>query len=144
MRVNLNQAAINELLRGPHGPVVREVNAVTRRVEMRAKTKVGVDSGRLRSSIQRTLSVELTRVVGRVGTAVQYGLYHHQGTGIYGPRRRPIRPKKAGGVLVFTPKGSTQVVVAREVQGSRPNPFLVDALREVSPWPVVPTRVTRG
>lgn len=139
MRVVLNRPALNNLLRSPQGEVAQEVNRITRRIEARAKTKVGVDTGRLRSSIQRTLTVEGSRVVGRVGSSVQYAAYHHQGTGIYGPKGRPIRPKN-GPFLVFTPKGSRSPVFARQVSGSKPNPFLVEALREVVPWPIQDNR----
>lgn len=136
VRLTIDRAALNDLLRSPNGPVAREVASLTRRVENRAKTYVGVDTGRLRSSLQSTLSVETGRVVGRVGTAVQYGLYHHEGTGIHGPRKRPITPKKNGGVLVFTPQGASGPVFARSTQGSRPNRFLLKAFQEVVPYPI--------
>lgn len=135
MDVRLNHAAIREFLYSPQGPAFREVERYTRLVANRARQLVGVDSGRLRSSIQHTVTVEGTRIIGRVGTRLEYGLYHHEGTGIHGPRRRVITPKRST-VLVFTPKGSNNVVFARSVQGSRPNPFLVRALMEMVPWPV--------
>lgn len=135
VRLTLDRAALAELLRGPNGPVVQHVAGLCRQVENRAKVYVGVDTGRLRSSMQTALNVESSRVVGRVGTSVQYGLYHHEGTGIYGPARRPITPR-AGGVLVFTPKGASGPVFARSVRGSKPNRFLVKAFHEVVPYPV--------
>jgi len=135
MEVRLDHAAIREFLYSPQGPVFREVERYSRLVANRAKQLVGVDTGRLRSSIQHTVHVEGTRVVGRVGTVLDYGLYHHQGTGIHGPARRPIRPRKST-VLVFQPRGSSEVVFAKEVQGSRPNPFLVRALIDMVPWSV--------
>lgn len=135
MQVRLNQAALNEFLRGSSGPVVREIASYSRQVSNRAKQKVGVDSGRLRSSIQHIVNVEGTRVVGRVGSGVQYARYHHDGTGIYGPEGRPIRPRNAH-MLAFVPKGQKGVVFAHQVRGSRPNPYLVDALEEIVPWPV--------
>lgn len=134
MRVRLNQARIQELLRSSSGPVAREVNSYARRVANSAKQKVGVDSGRLRSSISHTLNIDGARVVGRVGSLVDYALYHHDGTGIYGPTGRPITPRN-GQFLVFPGKGGG-MVFAKQVRGSRPNPFLVLALEEVVPWPV--------
>lgn len=136
MRVELNRSALEELLRSPAGPVVREVTKYTRMTENRAKTKVGVDTGRLRSSITGTVTAEGTRIVGRVGSGVVYAAYHHQGTGVYGPKGRPIRPKN-GPFLVFTPKGAKRPVFARQVSGSKPNPYLVDALRETVPWKIL-------
>lgn len=134
MRVRLDQASINELLRGPSGPVVKQVGTYSRQVANVAKQNVGVDTGRLRSSIQHTVEVRGTKVVGRVGSLVDYARYHHDGTGIYGPAGRPITPRN-GQFLVFPGKGGG-MVFAKQVQGSRPNPFLVLALEEVVPWPV--------
>lgn len=136
MRVDLHHVQIEELLHSPTGPVVQEVVSRSRTVANLAKRKVGVDSGRLRGSIRFTIQIQHGRVVGTIGTMVQYGVYHHEGTGIYGPRRRPITPTSAK-VLVFSPKGSGgRVVYATSVRGSKPNPFLVEALQEAVPWPV--------
>ncbi|WP_435111317.1 hypothetical protein [Nocardiopsis synnemataformans] len=135
MRVYLHHFELEELLRGPHGPVVQEVTSRSRTVSNLAKRKVGVDTGRLKGSIRFTVRVQGSRVIGTVGSMVQYAPYHHEGTGIYGPRRQPIRPVKAK-VLAFKPKGSRATVFATQVRGARPNPFLIDALREAVPWPV--------
>ncbi len=52
---------------------------------------------------------------------------------INGTRAHKIRPKKPGGVLVFTPKGGSGKVFARVVNhpGTKPNDFLLKALRSV-------------
>lgn len=134
MRVRLRQQEINALLRGRSGPVVQQVTSYTRRTSNRAKQKVGVDSGRLRSSITPTVNVQGKKVVGRVGSVVQYARYHHEGTGVHGPRRRPITPVSSP-FLVFPAKGGG-LVFTKQVQGSKPNPYLVDALKETVPWPV--------
>lgn len=138
MRVRLDRSNINDLLRGSSGPVVRQINSYSRQVANAAKQRVGVDSGRLRSSIQHTVEVRGAKVVGRVGSLVDYARYHHDGTGIYGPTGRPIRPRN-GKFLVFPGRGGG-MVFAREVQGSKPNPFLVSALEEIVPWPVQRSR----
>lgn len=139
VRVQLNQAELREFLQGPSGPVFRRVASYSRRVENRAKQKVGVDSGRLRSSINHTVNVDGGKVIGRVGSMVDYARYHHDGTGIYGPSGQPIRPTSSK-VLVFTPKGSRTKVFAHQVRGSPPNPYLKEALREIVPWPLQATR----
>lgn len=96
-----------------------------------------VATGQTRSSIQ----VQLKSHGGsggsplvRVGTGIKRSLWIHEGTGIYGPRRRPITPKSAK-VLVFpsqkfgAKKGKFRgQVVVRSVKGMRRNQFLKDAI----------------
>jgi hypothetical protein len=105
------------------------------KVESRAKRLISgatghpkrVDTGHLRSSIRTQLRSVHPITVVRVGTNVRYARWVHDGTGLYGPRRRLIRPRR-GKVLVFTPRGSTQQVFTRYVRGMRRNEFLRDAL----------------
>jgi hypothetical protein len=63
----------------------------------------------------------------RIGTPLRRARWIHDGTGIYGPRRTPIRPTRAKR-LVFKPKGSKRIVFAKSVKGMKANPFLKDAL----------------
>lgn len=49
------------------------------------------------------------------------GVYHEKGTGVYGPRGRPIRPVKAK-VLAFKIDG--KMVFAKEVKGMKPRPIV--------------------
>lgn len=74
-------------------------------------------------------------VTGRVGTDLEYGLYQHEGTGIYGPRGRPITPVRRQ-FLKFPRKGGSGFVFARSVKGVKPTKFLTRALRKVVPWPI--------
>lgn len=135
MRVVLHHHRIQELLHSPSGPVVQEVVSRSRTVTNLAKRKVGVDTGRLKGSIRFSIQVQGGKVIGTVGTIVQYGVYHHEGTGIYGPKRRPITPVKAK-VLAFPVKGGKGMAYARSVRGAKGNPYLLEALREAVPWPV--------
>lgn len=102
------------------------------RVENRAKALLAenpkrIDTGRLRSSIA-TVPFSYKGTFGvRVGTNVQYAIFVHEGTGLYGPLGRMIIPRRAK-FLKFTPKGSPRAVFARMVRGMRANPFLRDAL----------------
>jgi len=140
-RVRINQAELNRLLRSDTGPVVRHITTLTRRTTNAAKRRVKVDEGTLRASIQGTVRVEATRVVGRVGTPLAYGLYLHEGTGIYGPKRRPIRPIHRQ-FLRFEVKSGTaargrrRVVFAKQVRGMKGDKWLVRALQEAVPYPV--------
>ncbi len=79
-------------------------------------------SGDLRSS----LTVQETRDEVVVGTALDYALYVHQGTGLYGPHQQRITPvrKKA---LAWP--GAPHPV--KSVAGQHPQPFLETALEKV-------------
>jgi phage gpG-like protein len=86
---------------------------------------IGVDTGRMRSSIAVTLSG--TRAV-TVGTNVPYARWFQFGTGIY-VGRPPITAKN-GRALSFTVNGVKYV--RQSVKGQPPRPFLliVDADRQ--------------
>lgn len=90
--LELDEAAIRRTGKDSGVPeLMRRAN----RVRNRAQELVGVDSGTLRASI--TLSPardEGDDVVVRVGTNVDYAIYHHEGVGLYG-RGGLIRPVRA-------------------------------------------------
>lgn len=132
----LDRDAIRALLTSPQGGVARDLLRRGLRVESRAKLNLSgvggsgpkrVDTGRLRASINTSLGTRNGQPAVTVGTNVAYARYVHDGTGIYGPRRRPIRPRR-GKYLRFRPRGSRGYVYVREVRGMAPNPFLADAL----------------
>ena len=120
--VDLDEAAIVELVAGIVGEVTADVANAARR-------RCPVDNGALRASIRSKVSRRGTEVIGEVYSDLEYAAYVHQGTGIYGPSHRPIRPVRAR-VLSWQQAGAGRVF-AREVRGSRPQPFLADALAEV-------------
>ena len=103
-------------------------------VETQAKRNLGgiggprrIDTGRLRASIHTALIFRNGAPCASVGTNVYYGIWVHDGTGIYGPRHQPIKPKRAKR-LRFRPHGKSRYVYAKQVAGIRPNPFLRNAL----------------
>jgi phage gpG-like protein len=124
VRHQIKPNVVQALLTSPTGGVTRDILRRGLKVQMQAKMLCPVDTGRLRSSI--TLRVLADRVT--VGTNVTYGLYVHEGTGVYGHRHAPIYPVRSR-YLVFTPKGETQPVFARSVRGMPARPFLREALR---------------
>jgi hypothetical protein len=134
VRVDMHHGAIFRLLHSPAGPVHRKVSSVLRKAEAIAVATAPVDTGRLKNDRTADVRDEAVRLRGRLEFQVNYAWYVVKGTGIYGPRRRPITPKNAE-VLVFRVGG--QVVFARQVKGQKPNPFLVNALKAASPWPVI-------
>ena len=147
----VNQAVVDELLRGRSGPVVRHINDIVDAVSAEAKRNVKRDTGALGASIEPTVNVYGRLVVGRVGSPLNYARYLHEGTGIYGPKGRPIYPVSAK-VLRFKPgrmmgplpagKNGTSPenrgawVFARSVKGVPPHPFLVEAFERMCPYPV--------
>lgn len=130
IRVKLDESVINREMRTSSGMTARGLFRTATQVEAVAKRLAPVDTGRLRSSIQKRVVSRGGRVTAEVTASVKYAAFIHEGTGIYGPRRKPITAR-GGAFLVFTPRGASQPVFARSVRGIRPRPFLRDALRAV-------------
>lgn len=88
-----------------------------------------IDTGILRSSIQVKLMEATGKPRVRIGTNRRYAMWVHDGTGIYGPKRMPITPKR-GKVLAFksVKYGKSKTIFAKSVKGMRRNQFLKDAL----------------
>lgn len=140
-RIKLNEAEINRLLRGGSGPVVRHVDTLVRRTVNAAKRNVKVDEGNLRDSVTGTVTTSRDQVRGRVGTPLLYGLYLHEGTGVYGPRGTPIVPihRKFLRFEVQSGKaapGRRPVVFAKQVRGVPGDKWLLRGLQESVPYPV--------
>jgi hypothetical protein len=130
----LDTAAIRVLLTSPRRGVVQDLLRRGLLVETQAKRNLGgiggpkrIDTGRLRASIATQLVTRDGEPAVIVGTNVFYARYVHDGTGVWGPRHRLIRPVRRKR-LRFKPKGSSRFVYARFVVGMRPNAFLKNAL----------------
>ena len=67
-----------------------------------------VDHGRLAGSFQLFRDDAMTY---RISTEVHYALHVHDGTGIYGPSRMPIRPTTARALSFYWRKAGKQMVV---------------------------------
>lgn len=79
----------------------------------------------------RSVKVIKTGLLQRtIRNEAPYALALELGTGIYGPSRRPIKPKN-GTRLRFTVNG--RVVFARSVKGTPPRRILTDALKKAKP-----------
>ncbi|MFG2873289.1 HK97 gp10 family phage protein [Streptomyces sp. NPDC048338] len=123
-RLRLDRAALNRQLTASRR---RKGDDVARRVVNRAKVLAPVDTGRLRASIRMESRRTFTlKTVWTVGSDVYYAPYVNDGT-----RPHVIRPKTKQ-ALRFKVGG--RVVFARVVNhpGTRPQPFLDRALREVA------------
>lgn len=130
-RIIYNDRELRSLLTSPTGPVVRDIMRRGQNVENRAKRLCPVDSGRLRASITHELRRERDLPVVRIGTNVKYAGFVHEGTGLFGPFKRLIRPKTKS-VLRFEVRGRRgrrTVVYAPAVKGMPPRPFLEESLK---------------
>lgn len=128
-RINVvfDRNTINAMLHSDTGMTGREIHRRGERVLARARELVGVSSGRLMNSLRLSRTTVGGEVAVNVSTNVRYARFHHDGTGIYGRTGQPIRPRNAR-ALRFKPRGSSRFVYAASVRGSRPNPFLREAL----------------
>lgn len=124
---HLDAAGLAALLRSPSGGVARDMLRRGQNVANLARRLVGVDTGRLRLSITVVLVIVGGAPGARVGTVVRYARWHHDGTGIYGPRGGVIRPRTKR-FLRFKPRGSGRYVFVRSVKGAPGTRFLVRAL----------------
>lgn len=155
IRIRVHEHEVDRLFSAV-GPVWPEIEQTVNRGVALSRQFCPVDEGRLRQSIKGTVERRGNALVGTWGSDVPYALYRHEGTGIYGPRRTPIRPKR-GEWLVFETKGtfgplprgaktpargSRPVVFARQVRGVPPSPFLTDALALLMPGVPVRKHVT--
>lgn len=139
----LDLSVLQYMFYSPNGALAKDMIKRGARVVNQAKRNISgiggsgpkrVDTGHLRSSIKQQLVIRPEGASVRVGTNVRYARWVHDGTGIYGPRREVIKPKRAR-VLVFRSLTHGQksgkfrgFVVTKSVKGMRPNPFLRDAL----------------
>lgn len=133
----LNKAELNRVLSSPQGPVAKGLLLRGYKIQAQAKKNLGgatgsgpkrVDTGLLRSSI----TVQLTRgqngaLAVRVGTAVRYAYWVHEGTGLYGPRHARIYPRTAR-YMRWKNKATGKYVFAQSTKGMVGNPFLVKAI----------------
>lgn len=139
-RVILNTQEINKLLQSPSGAVAQDLLIRGNRVKNAAQRLCPVDQGRLRASISTELAFDEGELVVRVGTNVDYAIYVHNGTGIYGPEKRPIVPVRAKALRWAQRNnsgrgrrryrnGSTDgYVYSKRSKGTRGRPFLTKAL----------------
>lgn len=136
-------SVLQYMFNSPNGAVAKDLMKRGARVESRAKRNLSgiggsgpkrVDTGHLRSSIKHKLVFRTEGMSVRIGTNVYYARWVHDGTGIYGPRKMVIKPKRAK-ALVWRSQLHGQksgkfrgYVVVKSVKGMRPNPFLAAAL----------------
>lgn len=98
--------------------LISNMNSACLVVERKAKMLCPVDQGQLRASIFSQVDLEEGKIIGRVGSNLEYAPYVHQGTGIYA----------VNGDGRLTPWGYTVESGRYQgfhwTRGQRPNPFL--------------------
>lgn len=123
VRIEINGSALNRLLRSPTGPVARDMLRRGQRVQTAARRRINSRTGQLARSIEVSIVIADGAAGARIGTDLYYARFVHDGTGIYGPSRRPIKPTRRR-ALAF----GNGVVVASS-SGQRGTHFLRNALR---------------
>lgn len=105
--------------------LTRALRKIAERAREHAWEAAPYRTGDLRASL--TVQ-ELDAETVAMGTNLEYAIFVHQGTGLYGPFRRRITPvrKKA----LYWPGARHPV---KSVAGQRPQPFLTTALAKVLP-----------
>jgi hypothetical protein len=135
--VRLYPAQINQLLKGPQGPVYKAMVVNADLVKAEAKRLVGVHKpvpgerrarrpGTLRDSIVKRPAMINGDIAFIVGSNDPIALIHHE------PQPpHIIRPRKPGGLLVFYWPKVGRVVAFRFVHhpGQKGNPYLLNALK---------------
>jgi hypothetical protein len=135
VRVDLHHAQIRNFLYSPAGPVVRGVRRWSREVRDVAITNAPKDTGQLAGSGSVEMNTHPGFVVGVITFRARHAIWVHEGTGIYGPRGRPIR-RRGGGYMKFPNRRgglgrggrARSFIYARTVRGQPGQPFLVFAL----------------
>lgn len=121
IRHQFDQAALWLMMNDPTYGVARDMYKRGQQVRSRAMQLVGVDSGRLRASIDVDFVPREGTLAVRVGTNVEYSVFHDEGHG-------EIVPRRPGGVLVFKPRGSGRWVFTKRVRAVPGTDYLRRAL----------------
>jgi Bacteriophage HK97-gp10, putative tail-component len=117
----------------PHGPTPERVAAAFRRaceqkmreamleVEGEVRSRAPFRTGHLRRSLTSVVRVHGDQIVGTVGTTTRYAPWLEMGTGLYGPRNRPIVPVRAR-ALRFPAGGSASTFAGGRRRQGRAGP----------------------
>ena len=120
----------------PGGPVDR---AVREPLEATAAIVTGtapVDTGFLRNNRSIDVNRGASSAKGTLTYHAPYAIFVLRGTGIYGPHGTPIKPRTAEYLVFRWPRVGPGLFYAKQVRGQRRQPFLQNAFRAASPWPV--------
>lgn len=140
VNIRLHHVPINELLYSPSGDVYGLVNRTTQAVEAEVVIACpigggdrGLGPGQAGDMVRSIGSdVDVTpgqSVTGRVYSTDEAALWVNQGTGIYGPLGRPIRPRGPRPLRWPDRRGGSGFVSKWSVRGQEANDFFWRGLR---------------
>ncbi len=124
VRVTIYDNKLDKLINSPDGSVGRYLSEKGDQIRTIARTRVGVRTGRLKSTIHKRHLRDPRGQYVLIGNDAPYAYYHHEGT-----RPRIINTVSAK-VLRFVSRG--RVVFAHQVlhKGNQPNKYLLTALEQ--------------
>lgn len=124
----VNPLHVRQTLAKPNGQLARGMLRLTKKVHRQARSNLRPHNrtGALSASLFARVIQRNGLPIGQVGTPLKRGLWLDQGTGIYGPRRQRIIPRRAKYLRWTTRTG--RVVFARSVKGIKPTKFLRNSL----------------
>jgi hypothetical protein len=138
--IRLDAAAVTQMMKGPGGAVMIDLEHRAQRVLNMARTLCPVDQGTLRGSLHKEPVTVGGDPAYRIGSPLEYAIYVHEGTGIYGSGS-PIRPtsgqflrwpaknQSGAGNRRYKAGATAAFVFARQSSGSPGRPFLLQALQ---------------
>lgn len=153
-RLVVNRTEYSKFFYSPAGPVMSGFLKQGNRVRNEAARNTPVDTGQHRASLEVTQAREGNKIVTRVGSPLPTWIYLEKGTGIYGPKKKLIYPVskkvlrfKPGRFIGPLPKGKRGKspekrgawIFSKHVKGTPRHDILVNALRDMTPYPVVVT-----
>ncbi len=94
-------------------------------IQSSATQKAPKDTGNLKAGWE----INIGTLKGTLRNKMDYAIFVHEGTGIYGPMKRAITPKSKS-FLAWQKDGVWRF--ARSVKGMKPRPFLQEAVDEKS------------
>lgn len=123
---------IRDEIRRKQAGLVTLGEAIANEIAAEAKSKASWTdrTGNTRNAIHGGVDSVGDEVVIYIAHGSEVGMYHETGTGIYGPKKRPITPTNAK-VLSFKVNG--QAVFARSVKGIKKNPVITNAAETKRP-----------
>jgi len=128
-RIDINMTEANRLLNLPSGAVTRLVVETGRDVLRAVRSETPVMDGDMRALNAMVLRVRPFRhVMARIVNTDEAAYWVQTGTGIYGRRGRPIRPRQSRVLRFPDREAGSGFVYRRSVAGQRPNPFMLRGL----------------